>query len=617
MKKHENKKSSRRWVIRAMAVFLVVLALLTFFSNTIMNMTIPLVVTGTAMRGNLSYTNSATGQIVSDNQIEVKGLEGRTVSEVLVSNYDMVEEGDVLMTLVPVEDMSELDELVQSLLTAQRELEYAQRAPHHAPTYVAENQAIRTAEQALATAQTNLNNATTRDQTIAAAQQILSANQSAVAALQAQVASASASVEVLNTQLAALYAQLAVIDGTATVVIPTTVPTGMYAARPSATAGKFDPEEPAPAEPDTATDPNVGTVDPNAAVDGDPGEGTTTTTTAPSTSDTTPTTPSTTETLPPPTPTSDRQTVVNQIAQVQGQLADAQNRLSGYASQLAAAQTAVTAAQEVITTAEALPSTYAAQDAVADAQAALSAAQVALSDAQINAGIAADQYEDSIEDKERTIADLEDKIAKTRARLTQTEIVAPAAGRVCNITVIAGDKFQAEQVICVVVPSDSTYSVSFTFDTNVVQSYQVGQELTANYYFISKIVITNIKPDPNNPRDKRIVKCAVYSNGEMWPGETITVTADKGNATYDHVVPASAVSEDNSGNFVFVVDQSSGPLGDRYVVRRVAVSIQATSGSFIAINGEGLDNVMVVTRSEEPLHNGDRVRLEDYSGNSN
>ena len=238
MKKHENKKSSRRWVIRAMAAFLVVLALLTFFSNTIMNMTIPLVVTGTAMRGNLSYTNSATGQIVSDNQIEVKGLEGRTVSEVLVSNYDMVEEGDVLMTLVPVEDMSELDELEQSLLTAQRELEYAQRAPHHAPTYVAENQAIRTAEQALATAQTNLNNATTRDQTIAAAQQILSANQSAVAALQAQVASASASVEVLNTQLAALYAQLAVIDGTATVVIPTTVPTGMYAARPSATAGK-------------------------------------------------------------------------------------------------------------------------------------------------------------------------------------------------------------------------------------------------------------------------------------------------------------------------------------------------------------------------------------------
>ena len=109
----------------------------------------------------------------------------------------------------------------------------------------------------------------------------------------------------------------------------------------------------------------------------------------------------------------------------------------------------------------------------------------------------------------------------------------------------------------------------------------------------------------------------MHTSFPVYPGESITVTADKGNATYDHVVASSAISEDNSGNFVFVVDQSSGPLGDRYTVRRVSVTVQATSGAFSAISGEGLDGVMVVTRSEEPLHNGDRVRLEDYSGNSN
>ena len=90
MKKHETKKNSRRWVIRAMGTFLVVLALLTFFSNTIMNATIPLVVTATAQRGNLSYTRSATGQLESDNKIEVKGLDGRTVDQVLHTNYDTV-----------------------------------------------------------------------------------------------------------------------------------------------------------------------------------------------------------------------------------------------------------------------------------------------------------------------------------------------------------------------------------------------------------------------------------------------------------------------------------------------------------------------------------------------
>jgi len=310
--------------------------------------------------------------------------------------------------------------------------------------------------------------------------------------------------------------------------------------------------------------------------------------------------------------------MVDQIAQLQVQLIDAQNRLAGYSAQLAAAQAAVTAAQTAITTAEALPSTYAATDAVADAQAALTAAQIALSDAQINAGIAADQLADAEEDRERQIADLEAKIEKTRARLTQTEIVAPASGYLYNLSVAAGDKLVGETVIFTIVPEDSSYSVSFTFPTNVVQSYQVGQEFSAsNYYYIDKIVITNIKPDPNNPRDNRIVKCAVYTSFPVYPGESITVTADKGNATYDHVVASSAISEDNSGNFVFVVDQSSGPLGDRYTVRRVSVTVQATSGAFSAISGEGLDGVMVVTRSEEPLHNGDRVRLEDYSGNSN
>lgn len=603
MKKHENKKRSRRWVIRAMVTFLVVLALLTFFSNTIMNATIPLVVTANAQRGNLSYTNTATGQLVSDNQIEVKGLDGRTVDQVLHTNYDPVQEGDVILTLVPLEDMSELTQLETQLTQLQNEQTYAQMTPNHTD-FSSQNIAVRNAERALAEAQANLNSATTRDETIAAAQQVLTANQSAVSALTAQVASASASVEYINTQLAALYAQLAVIDGTAAPVIPTVAPTQTVMNAPAPRSAKNDPD-PAATSSSESTDTSTTTTPPSE------------TTTAPSETSTTETTAAPTP-VPPVNPSMDRDTILNQITQLQGQLTDAQNRLAGYSAQLAAAQNAVTAAQTAITQAEALPSTYAAQDAVADAQAALTAAQYALSDAQVNANISAMRNADSIEARELQIAELEDKIERTRARLTQTEIVAPASGYLYNMTVSSGDKFQGETVIFTIVPEDSTYSVSFTFPTNVVQSYQVGQEFSAsNYYYIDRIVITNIKPDPNNPRDSRIVKCAVYSSQSLLPGESITVTADKGNATYDHVVPSSAISEDNSGTFVFVVNQTSGPLGDRYTVRRVTVTVQARSGAFCAIQGEGLDNVMVVTRSEEPLHNGDRVRLEDYSNTSN
>ena len=628
MKKHENQKSDRKWVLKAMIGFVAVLALLTFFSNTIMNMFIPLVVTSTAMRGNLAYTNSATGSIVADGQIEVKGIDGRTVDQVLHTNYDSVSEGDVILTLIPVEDMHELTELETQLLQLQRQQEYEARTPHHTD-FTAQNAAVRTAQQSLNDAQATLNAATTRDETIAAAQQVLSANESAVVALQAQVASASASVESINAQIAACYAQLAVLDGTATATIPT-----MNAARPGDLTGKFDPEEGQgtdPATPDTNTDPNAGGTTP-AADASDPAATTTTaaaTTTASSSDPTSETTPpasapssettaasseTTAATVPTTNPGADRQALLNQIAALQGQLTAAQNRLTGYSSQLAAAQAAVTAAQTAITTAQALPSTYAAQDAVIAAQEALNAANIALSDAQINAGIAADQLADGFEDRERQIADLEDKIEKVRARLEQNEIVAPADGILINLSVLSGDKLTEGVVIFTIVPEESTYSVEFSFATTVAQNLNVGQEFSAdNYYWISRIVIINIKPDPANPRDKRIVKCAVYSDSYLWPGEQITVTADRGNATYDHVVAASAVNEDTAGTFVYVVDRTSGPLGDRYVVRRVSVTVQDTAGSFVAIQGENLDDVMVVTRSEEPLHNGDRVRLEDYS----
>ena len=612
MKKHENQKSDRKWVIKAMIAFLAVLAILTFFSNTIMNLTIPLVVTSYAMRGNLAYTNSATAPLVSDDKYEVKGLDGRTVSTVEASNYDLVSEGDVIVTLEPVEDMHELTDLENQLLTLQRQQEYAARTPSHTD-FTTQNQAVRTAERALAEAQATLNSATTRDDTIAAAQQVLNANQAAVVALQAQVASASASVESINATLAALYARLAVLDGTQTAVlpIPTNAP-GMYAPRADV-PGKYDPTD--PGDPDSTTI----APDPAAAAAGDPASNptdATTTTAAPTTPSSSDTAPTTTQSIPAATvnPDEGRDAIIAQIAQYQGQLTEAQNRLTGYSSQLAAAQIAVANAQTAITTAQALPSSYAAADAVADAQAALTAAQVALSDAQINAGIAADQAADAVEDRERQIADLEDKIARARARLECNEIVAPADGYIINMAVSEGDKITGEPIIFVIVPEGSSFSASFTFPTNVAQSLSVGQELSSNdYYWIDRIVITNIKPDPANPRDNRIVKCAIYSDSQLWPGESITVTADRGNSTYDHVVAASAISEDNSGYFVYVLNKTSSPLGDRYTVRRVAVQVVARSGAFAAITGDGLDNAMVVTRSEVPLHNGDRVRLEDYS----
>jgi multidrug efflux pump subunit AcrA (membrane-fusion protein) len=107
----------------------------------------------------------------------------------------------------------------------------------------------------------------------------------------------------------------------------------------------------------------------------------------------------------------------------------------------------------------------------------------------------------------------------------------------------------------------------------------------------------------------------MVDGNDAWPDEEITVNAGRGNDNYKCVVPSSAVSKDNNGAFVYVIVGSSTPLGDKYNVKRVDVTVEATDGSASAIKGEGLDkyDVMIVVRSEKPLEDGQRVRLEDYS----
>ena len=71
------------------------------------------------------------------------------------------------------------------------------------------------------------------------------------------------------------------------------------------------------------------------------------------------------------------------------------------------------------------------------------------------------------------------------------------------------------------------------------------------------------------------------------------------------------------GNFVYAIIGSSTPLGDKYTVKRIDVTIEATDGAYSAITSQKgeLDkyDVMIVIRSEKPLEDGQRVRLEDYT----
>ena len=590
---------SRKWVVRAMISFVAILALLTFFSNTIMNMTIPKVMGAYAVRGNLSSTNSSTGLIEADDKTNINSIAGRTVDKVEVSYLDYVYAGDVLYTLKEVEDQSSLEELQDQLTELTRARDYAARTPAETTDYVTLQEAINTAQNTLDTARDTLEAAQNKDETIAAANSIISENSTLAITLAAEVQSASDTVESLSAEISRLESEITTreqeIDILVDLGVPTPTPTPVPGINSAAPVQKR-----ADGDADTGSD----TTDPS------------------DTSETTPTTETTSD--PTANPSTDRIGELQeeiaereeQIEELEEQLEDAQDRLNSASSSLADVNAAIAEAQAALEAADALPSVSSAQSAVNLAQAGVSSAVTTYNNTQITDAIAADKAADEQNDRIEDIADLEEKIEKLEEKMSITEVVAPTSGYVYNITIQDGDIMEDDKtVVMYIVPDTSTYSVTFKFDTKVAQDMSIGQSLTIDKYWVDDCIITNIKPDAENPREKREVKCAIQSTW-AWPGESLTATADKSNADYEHVIASSAIIEDNGGTFVYVIEESTSPLGDKYVVKRVKVDIEGTDGALTAISGEGIEGNLIVVRSEEPLQDGDRVRLEDYGNNS-
>jgi multidrug resistance efflux pump len=589
------KGSARRSrVVKAMVAFVAVLALLTFFSNTLMNLTIPKVMGAYASRGNLSYSNSARGTITVENQTEVKGLEGRTVDQIKVTNYDTVQAGDTILTLKPIEESEDLQSKRDRLKQLEREAEYDSRTDN-TTDFTSYYDSINMAKATLSDAEDTLYAVQNKDAVEEENKQIINEESVKEVSLKATVTEAAKTVEDIQKQIDAIDASIAPLQ--AQIDVYTALGTPTPTPRPDAP----ETTEPAATEPETpvpegATATPTPSPSPAPAYDEDG--------------------------LDPTSPTYEMEKLMLKIRQyedqktaLESQLESAKTRLDEASAELAECQGKIKDAQAEIDALKQLPSEAAAQNAVTTARNAVNTAQKALSDAQTAAGITEDKARDTAEDREEEIAKLKKQIEELEKQAKVTEIKAPVGGYIYNISVASGDALTAKTFVTYIIPeTDRVCSVSFKFSSQAAQSIRIGMDLEITSGFIQGCTVQSIKPDPDNPRANKIVKCMVAGN-DAWPGEEITVNAGRGNDNYKCVVPSSAVSEDNNGHFIYVIVGSSTPLGDKYTVKRVDVSIEATDGAATAIKGEGLDkyDVMIVVRAEKPLEDGQRVRLEDYT----
>lgn len=109
MNEKETKKK-REWVKNAAIVFLSIMLVLTFFSNTIMNYSLPEVATQYVQRGTITAKVRGTGNVEAADPYNVMLKESRVISSVAVKQGDTVEKDQVLYYL---ED-AESDELTKA-----------------------------------------------------------------------------------------------------------------------------------------------------------------------------------------------------------------------------------------------------------------------------------------------------------------------------------------------------------------------------------------------------------------------------------------------------------------------------------------------------------------------
>ena len=565
----EFKPKNREWVKNVAIIFLAVLLVLTFFSNTIMNHSLPEVATQYVSNGTITAKVRGTGTVSANGIHQVQADGTREIRAVMVRAGQEVQAGDVLFVLGQGE-ASELEQAQESL--RQLELSYQRSAlGYTAPNYTADQRKVDAAwddvleaeavrdrlaaasGRELPTAELNqakkeLEEATvTRDAYKSAYDGLIESSQNTLTEKEGERLSARAALTELLDQKQIPWTEQELAD-------PQTMLDALNA----------DPE----ADPEVVQaweKLNDATIAADAAADA--------------------------------------------LAAVSSaQLDEAQAKVDEAQARVDSLQATI----DEILNAAADSAAY--RQALADVDAAYETYQ-SLQDA-LDERMAADQKAAALAGLD--LQDLSAQIQKAREKLAElsggeeNQITAKVSGTVQSIECTAGDTKMKGDVLCTIEVPDQGYTLSFSVTNDQAARLRPGDTATvSNYYWGRTITATlaTIRVDPKNPQTNKMLTFDV--EGDVSAGAELTLSVGQKSANYDYIVPNSAIRTDSNGSFVLKIEARNSPLGNRYYARRVAVEVLAADDNNSAITGDFGWGDYVITTSNAPVKNGDMVRLAD------
>ncbi len=301
----------------------------------------------------------------------------------------------------------------------------------------------------------------------------------------------------------------------------------------------------------------------------------------------------------------------NQVSEANKEVADKQSEQSSKASAVTDAQQALTEKENSndnsVAKANASNQLLDAQDRQAKAQTALDKAKEELTNIQkeLLAEINLESQNDAIELQM-------EKIEKLKEKSVGATVEAPVDGMVMSLDKVAGDKTEPAETIAVIQVAGKGFTLAFSATTEQARKLSVGDiaELqNAWYYDNVKATLASIKPDPDDPAQKKLLTFNV--EGDVQAGQSLSLSVGQRSSEYELVVPNSAVREDNNGKFILIVESKSSPLGNRYIATRVDVEVLASDDTHTAISAGLYGHEYVITTATKPVEAGKQVRLTD------
>ncbi len=214
-----------------------------------------------------------------------------------------------------------------------------------------------------------------------------------------------------------------------------------------------------------------------------------------------------------------------------------------------------------------------------------------------------------LEAAKKAIEEQKVKIEKLTQNADEVEVKAKVGGTVSAINVTAGNNAGAETPLMTLNLTDRGYTVKISVTNEQAKKVRVGDSAElVNYWYGGDIQATleNITNDPSNPGKARLLVFRL--TGDVEPDTNLTLSIGQKSANYDCIVPNSAIRTDSNGTFVLAIVAKSTPLRTRYTATRVDVQELAKDDTVTAVTGLSSGD-FVITTSTKPIEAGTQVRL--------